>query len=135
MLRIAERTKRAENEERVERMGGTFTPLACSVYGTLGPESEQVLQVLTTKMKEKTEDPADAAARVRRIVQMAIIKATSLCIRTRSQTNPYGAEVNAQRTEAERLMDETDSQVEEEEEEEEPDVACVFGDLRYDCSL
>ena len=118
-------------------MGGTFTPLACSLYGTLGPESEQVLQVLATKMKEKTEDPADAAARVRTVVQMAIIKATSLCIRTRSQTNPYGAEVNAQRTEAERLRDETDSPAEdvEEEEEEEPDVACVFGDLRYDCSL
>ena len=63
VLKIAERTKRAENEERVLRIGGTFTPLACSVYGTLGAESEQVLQVLAAKMKEKTEDSADAAAR------------------------------------------------------------------------
>ena len=38
VLTTAEKAKRDMYEERVRRMGGSFTPLAASVYGTLATE-------------------------------------------------------------------------------------------------
>ena len=125
VLAKAQRDKRDEYEERVTRTGGSFTPFAASVYGTLAPESERVLLTLTSKLS-KTGGPrrtTEACARLR--IQMAIMKATSMCIRTRSVHTPSGATV----------CDVLDKEpcaavLEEEEEEEGLDLVGEWHDLR-----
>ena len=79
-------------EERVERLGGSFTPFAASVYGTLAPESERVILTLLDKLKQAHGGrvPSESCARLR--IQLAILRATSLCIRSRSlANNTFGA--------------------------------------------
>ena len=54
VLARAQQDKREKYDERVQRLGGTFTPFAASVYGTLAPESERVVLTLVKKLtKEK----------------------------------------------------------------------------------
>ena len=88
-------------------------------------QTERVLQTLTTKLS-KTGGPrrtTEACARLR--IQMAIIKATSMCIRTRSIHTPFGATV------CDVLDKEPCAAVPEEEEEEEGlDLVGEWHDLR-----
>jgi hypothetical protein len=124
VLANAQRLKRDMYEERVKRLGGSFTPFAASVYGTLAPESEHVIQTIMSKMpkKEGGRGPSEACARLR--IQLAIVKATSMCIRSRSlNTKPSGAAVDD-------AQDGADSGRVEEECEEPLDLEAEWGDLR-----
>ena len=101
VLATAQREKRDMYEERVERLGGSFTPFAASVYGTLAPESERVILTLMDKMKKAHGGrvPSESCARLR--IQLAILKATSQCIRSRSLTNnKFGASADGTQGEA-----------------------------------
>ncbi len=82
LLRRKEDQKRGKYEERVAPHGD-FAPLICSIYGTLAPESAKLLTRVTRGLdKEQDKDAAMWMARAQ--LQTAIIKATSLCIRSRS---------------------------------------------------
>jgi hypothetical protein len=88
ILRIAEGLKRAEYEERARRAGQTFTPLASSILGTLGPEAEQVLLTLCAKIcNERGGDAKAIELHARMTIQAATIKATSLCLRAHPETS------------------------------------------------
>lgn len=121
LLAEAQREKRDFYEERVKRLGGSFTPFAASVYGTLAPESERVILTLMSKMSKENgrRAPSEACARLR--IQIAIVKATSLCIRSRSHdSNKLGASANGAQ------MDEPEV----EDSEETLDLEAEWGDLR-----
>ena len=82
LLRRKEEQKRSKYEERMAPYGD-FAPLICSVYGTLAPESAKLLTRITRGLdKEQDKDAAMWMARAQ--LQTAIIKATSLCLRSRS---------------------------------------------------
>ena len=87
VLRDHERAKHRKYDERVHHLG-KFVPLVCSVYGTLAPESERTLSCVTRALGGETEDRDDVAYLHRVCMQVAVIKATSLCLRARSQINP-----------------------------------------------
>jgi len=76
-----ETQKRAKYEERIS-LTGDFAPLVCSVYGTLAPEASRVLTLIIHKMDKEDKESACFLQRVR--LQTAIIKATSMCLRSRS---------------------------------------------------
>jgi len=86
-----ERRKRREYGDRVSPYG-TFVPLVCSVYGTLGVAAAQTSHRAARRVEGREE--RDAALDLHRVVlQAAIIKATSLCLRARSwltQAQPTG---------------------------------------------
>jgi len=65
-------------------MLGTFTPLACSVYGTLAPEAEQVLGKVVSKLWVERQSKEDTYFVHRVCLQLAVIRATSLCLRGRT---------------------------------------------------
>ena len=88
VLRDAEQYKRAKYDERVRRMGATFTPLACSICGTLATESTQTLAAVVRKVQQSKWERTDADSLHRLKLQMAITKATSLCLRGRSRHTP-----------------------------------------------
>jgi hypothetical protein len=102
VLAAAERAKRNEYEERILRQGGTFTPLAASVYGTLAHDSEQVLQRLAGMLAKRKEERGAIEHCARLKLQVAIVKATSLCLRTRCYDNqPFAAAGNRGEAESE----------------------------------
>ena len=68
-------------------MGGSFTPLAASVYGTLAAESEQVLLRLAGLLAKRKEDRGAVEHCCRVKLQAAIVKATSTCLRARCFDN------------------------------------------------
>ena len=110
-------------EERVERLGGSFTPFAASVYGTLAPESERVILTLMDKMKKAHGGrvPSESCARLR--IQLAILKATSQCIRSRSRDTPkFGATADGAKGESPEGGSEA--------EEDALDLEAEWGDLR-----
>ena len=94
------------------------------MFGTLAPDAERTILTLMKKMSQDGGERkiSEACARLR--IQLAIVRATSMCIRSRSHdNNTYGAVVN--RTEGEEVPEE------ETEEEEEPlDLAGEWYDLR-----
>jgi hypothetical protein len=98
VLARAQQDKRDKYDERVQRLGGTFTPFAASVYGTLAPESERVLLTLVKKLTSEKGERAASEACVRTRIQVAIVKATSMCIRSRAHNNNnhFGATDGAQ---------------------------------------
>ena len=91
VLKAKETRKRGKYEERV-RLGGSFAPLACSVYGTLAPEANAILTRVVKGLDAEREEKADAARLQRVYLQIAVMKATSLCIRARSQATPPSCE-------------------------------------------
>jgi len=101
VLLRAERDQRRKYQERVERIGGRFVPFAASVYGTLAEDSERTILTLMKKLSEKTGNRKTSEACARLRIQLAIIRATSLCIRTRSHDNPQSGapKVDAQEEE------------------------------------
>jgi len=87
VLREREQAKHGKYDERVTHLG-KFIPLVCSVYGTLAPESARTLSQVTRALGGETEDRDDVAFLHRVCLQVAVIKATSMCLRARSQLNP-----------------------------------------------
>jgi hypothetical protein len=62
------------------------------VYGTLAPESEQVLQRLAGMLAKRKEERGAIEHCARLKIQAAIVKATSLCLRARCFDNqPHAA--------------------------------------------
>ena len=86
-LASKERLKRRKYDERVRPLG-TFTPLVCSVYGTLGGEAEKVLTLVTSRLKTARTEKRDAAFLLRVCLSAAVVKATSVCLRERSHDIP-----------------------------------------------
>ena len=63
---------------------GTFTPLVCSVYGTLAPSAAATSHQAARRV-DPDRDERDAVLDLHgAILQAAAIKATSLCLRARS---------------------------------------------------
>ena len=87
-LKDKEQRKRVKYEERAEMAGGTFAPLVCSVYGTLAPEAAKVLSLAIARLDEENGEKRSSGRMLRVGVQVAILKATSLCLRARSMTEP-----------------------------------------------
>jgi hypothetical protein len=65
VLQDKETMKRGKYEERVEPLGGSFTPLVCSVFGTLAPEAHglltRVVKGLDTEQAEKRSTRGSAS--------------------------------------------------------------------------
>jgi hypothetical protein len=84
VLTDREGAKTGKYEERALLLGATFVPLVCSVYGTLAPEAAKTLTLAVAKLNEETEEKRSTGKLLRVGVQVAILKATSLCLRARS---------------------------------------------------
>ena len=126
VLENAQTAKRDEYGEHVTRRGGTFTPLACSVYGTLAQESERVLLQIIAKLSDKKGERRATAHCARLRIQLAIIRATSLCIRGRLETE-YDYALLGSEDEVEEVSEKL---AEEREEDASADLAEEWGDLR-----
>ena len=87
VLREKEGKKKAQYEERVAATGA-FVPLVGSVYGTLAPEANKILALVVEKIGEERKERIDATRWQRVALQVATIKATSKCLRARSQSLP-----------------------------------------------
>ena len=99
---LAEKSRQKDDTylERIQRAGGDFTPFSASIYGTLSQDAERIVSVIMHKLTEKKggRRTSEACARLR--IQIAIVKATSMCIRTRSHdSKPLGASVVSARDE------------------------------------
>jgi hypothetical protein len=89
-LRDKEQRKRAKYDERIQAVG-SFTPLVCSIYGTLAPEAAKTLQLIVKGLDEEQPEKRNMIALQRVYLQTAIIKATSMCLRNRSTDIPPDA--------------------------------------------
>ena len=75
--------KRASYADRVSPYG-SFTPLVCSVYGTLAPAAASTAHRVARALDPDREE-CDAVLDLHAgMLQAAIIKATSLCLRARA---------------------------------------------------
>ena len=88
VLQDKERRKRDKYEERAQLSGATFVPLVCSIYGTLAPEAAAALASTVGKLDEGNAEKRSTGRMLRVSLQISILKATSLCIRSRSMTEP-----------------------------------------------
>jgi hypothetical protein len=88
VLREKEKSKRGKYEERAELMGSTFAPLVCSIYGTLAPEAAKILTILVGSLDEENQEKRSTGKLLRVALQVAILKATSLCLRARAMEAP-----------------------------------------------
>ena len=85
LLKDRETFKRGKYEERC-RLSGTFAPLICSVYGTLAPEASKILSLVVNGLDSEDPEKAAAVSMQRVYLQIATVKATSLCLRARSRS-------------------------------------------------
>lgn len=83
VLAAREKSKKAEYGDRVALMGD-FVPLVCSIYGTLAPEAAMLAARAARQVDPDWEERGAAWDLHRVMIQVGIIKATSLCIRGRS---------------------------------------------------
>jgi hypothetical protein len=83
-LKAKENRKRGKYEERA-RLAGTFAPLVCSVYGTLAPEASSILSRVVNGLDTKRREKSDTATMQEVYLQTAIVKATSMCLRSRGR--------------------------------------------------
>jgi hypothetical protein len=131
VLAEAAREKDDRYLERVQRHGGSFIPFAASIYGTLSPQADRIITTIMHKIAEKQggRRTSEACARLR--IQIAIVKATSMCIRTRSNdNNPFGAQsVNAEGDD-QHGEDKHEEEAEEKAGESTTDLTCQYFDLR-----
>ena len=69
-----------------DRVGsrGTFTPLVCSVYGTLAPAAAKVAHQVAQQVDPDREERDAVMDLHRTMIQVSVLKAVSLCIRARS---------------------------------------------------
>ena len=85
VLREYEERKRGKYADRVAAHGA-FTPLICSIYGTLAPAAATTAHRVARRADPDREE-CDATIDLHAvIIQTAVIKATSLCLRARSWT-------------------------------------------------
>ena len=77
--------KSGKYDERVEPLGGIFAPLGCSIYGTLAPEAEGILTLVVKGLDEEAVEKRSTVAWERIALQVGLVKAVSLCLRTRAQ--------------------------------------------------
>ena len=83
MLEAHEVAKKAEYGDRVALMGD-FVPLVCSIYGTLAPEAH-LLAARAARQVDPDWEEREAVLDLHRVMlQVGIIKATSICLRGRS---------------------------------------------------
>ena len=75
--------KRSAYEDRVARLG-TFTPLVCSIYGTLAPSAATTAHKVARRVDPDREERDAVLDLHSAMIQAATIKATSLCLRARS---------------------------------------------------
>jgi hypothetical protein len=84
VLREKQARKRGKYDERVKPLGD-FAPLGCSVYGTLAPEAEAILTLVVKGLDAEKVEKTSTVAWERVAIQVGILKAVSLCLRSRSQ--------------------------------------------------
>jgi hypothetical protein len=84
VLREKQSRKRCKYDERVEPLG-VFAPLGCSIYGTLAPEAEDILTLVVKGLDEEAVEKRSTVAWERIALQVGIVKAVSLCLRSRAQ--------------------------------------------------
>jgi hypothetical protein len=82
-LREKESRKRDKYQERIQ-VSGTFTPLVCSVFGTLTSDSAKTLQQVVRGLKDEQPEKKQMISMQRVYLQTAIIKASSMCLRCRA---------------------------------------------------
>ena len=83
ILEDMEKRKIAKYEDRISPHG-TFTPLICSIYGTLGPAASMTAHRVARNV-DPDRDERDAVLDLHHVMlQAAILKATSLCLRARA---------------------------------------------------
>ena len=83
VLEAHEAKKKAEYGYRVALMGD-FVPLVCSIYGTLAPEALMLAARAARQVDPDWEERGAVLDLHRVMIQVGIIKATSLCLRGRS---------------------------------------------------
>ena len=83
VLEAHEAAKKAEYGDRVALMGD-FVPLVCSIYGTLAPEAHLFAARAARQVDPDWEEREAVLDLHRVMVQVGIIKATSICLRGRS---------------------------------------------------
>jgi hypothetical protein len=71
--------------DRIAPLGG-FTPLVCTIYGTLGPAASVFAHRVAHRVDPDREERSAVVDLHSAVLQTAIIKATSLCLRGRCQT-------------------------------------------------
>ena len=83
VLEAHETAKKNEYGDRVALMGD-FVPLVCSIYGTLAPEAHLLATRAARQVDPDWEEKGAVLELHRVMIQVGIIKATSLCLRGRS---------------------------------------------------
>ena len=84
VLEAHEAKKKVEYGDRVALMGD-FVPLVCSIYGTLAPEALMLAARAARQVDPDWWEERGAVLDLHRVmIQVGIIKATSLCLRGRS---------------------------------------------------
>jgi hypothetical protein len=83
ILEAYEEKKKGKYHDRIAPHG-SFTPLICSIYGTLAPAAATLAHKVANKVDPEREE-RDAVLDLHHVIlQTAILKAVSLCIRSRS---------------------------------------------------
>ena len=63
---------------------GAFTPLICSVYGTLAPGAARLAHKVAQQVDPEREERDAVMDLHHTMIQVAVLKAVSLCLRARS---------------------------------------------------
>jgi hypothetical protein len=87
VLKAKEASKHAKYDERVQPLG-KFAPLVCSIYGALAPEASRTLSLVSRGLDSKAGEREEAAFLHRVYLQVATLKASSMCLRARAQFTP-----------------------------------------------
>ena len=86
VLKDRETQKRGKYDERV-RLSGAFAPLVCSVHGSLASEASKILSLVVNGLDTaERREKEDTVSMQMVYLQVAVIKATSMCLRARSRT-------------------------------------------------
>lgn len=85
ILEEKEQRKRAKYEDRVAPHG-SFIPLVCSIYGTLGPAAAMTAHRVARSVDPERVERSACLDLHHVMIQTAVLKATSLCLRARTVT-------------------------------------------------
>ena len=83
ILEAYEEKKKGKYHDRIAPHG-SFTPLICSIYGTLAPAAAKLAHKVANKVDPEREERDVVLDLHHVMLQTAILKAVSLCIRARS---------------------------------------------------
>ena len=88
VLEDYEQRKKRKYNDRVGANGYNFSPLVCSVYGTLAPEAARIANK-GARGVDPDRGERDSVIDLHAVMlQAAVIKAVSLCLRARSWAVP-----------------------------------------------